>query len=41
VACGARAKPARRASARRAERVIAINAPIALFSQREPPRAVA
>src|SRR5476651_67143 len=41
VACGARTKPARRASARQAQRVLAINAPIALFSQREPPRAVA
>ena len=41
VACGARAKPVRRAPARQAERVIAINAPIALFFEREPPRAVA
>ena len=41
VASGARAKPARRPRARRAGDSSAMPAPIALFSQREPPRAVA
>jgi hypothetical protein len=41
VACGARAKEARRSAAPSARLPAAVNAPIALFYRREPPRAVA
>jgi len=41
VASGARATTRARSVARKAQRKQAVSAPIALFSQREPPRAVA
>ena len=41
VASGARARTRARSVARKAPRKPAMSAPIALFSQREPPRAVA